>query len=190
MKFMTLPPPQGLLSLPSYKILLNASGNEKRLFCNHGCSDIFFWVEAIPDQKKTFCQESKFSVGRLIFHGISFQGNEMKCSLWWQTLSLHLSRWLVGFPGSLCSWLEGCIRCAWWVVFWSEQRWAIMEAADGSRWEGSCGLGWKGAGSPGQNAMSHLGIREVSVWHFWIDVFSELLPREGFWILPFRLVLV
>jgi len=81
MKFMTLPPPQGLLSLPSYKILLNASGNEKRLFCNHGCSDIFFWVEAIPDQKKTFCQESKFSVGRLIF--MEFLSREMK----WNALS-------------------------------------------------------------------------------------------------------
>lgn len=77
--------------------------------------------------------------------------------------------------------------------------WTELILNGGSKWVhvgGSYGLGWKGAGWPGQNAMSYLGIRFLydtseSTCVFLFFFFSpEFLPREGFRILPFSLVLV
>lgn len=73
----------------------------------------------------------KIFCGKIDFHGISFQANEMKCFLWWQSLSPHLSRWLMGFPGSPGSSLGGYAHhSAWWVAFLSEPYWRT----DGPGW--------------------------------------------------------
>lgn len=61
--------------------------------------------------------------------------------------------------------------------------WAELSHNGGSRWVnvgGSYGIGWKGAGSPGQNATSCLGIRETSVWRFRINVlFLNFFQEEA-----------
>lgn len=126
MMFATLAPPQGPPSLPSHKIPLDTRGNEMWLFLSPRPLRCLR-DEAIPDQKKAFCQESNFSVGRLICMEFLSRKNEMKCFLRWQNLSLHLSQWLVGFPG-----LGGCVHHhAQWVVVLSEPCWKAGGAGNG-----------------------------------------------------------
>ena len=90
------------------------------------------WGNSLSE--KGFLSRMKIFCGKIDFHGISFQENEKKCFLWWQSLSLHLSQWLMGFPGSPCSSLGGYLcHSAPWVVFLSEPYWTT----DGPAWAAS-----------------------------------------------------
>lgn len=115
----------------------------------------------------------KIFCGKIDFHGISFQENEMKCFLWWQSLSLHLSRWLLGSPGSPCSVLEGC----WMSGIFG---WAKLGRIEDSRWVkvgGSCSSGWNGAESSVHSAMPCLERREISLtfpfFFFFLNIFFQ-----------------
>lgn len=109
--------------------------------------------------EKGFLPRVKIFYRKIDFHGISFQENEIKCFLWWQSLSLHLSQWLTGFPRSPCSSLGEYVRpSALWVVFLSEAYWRAEE----SGWGPQCGMD-----------QQHWSKLQCSVQYVFLNFFSQ-----------------